>query len=46
LVEFARRGVRRAGLKVDAANPTGAPRLYARLGFTIERREQIWALSL
>jgi ribosomal protein S18 acetylase RimI-like enzyme len=44
--EFARRGVRRAGLKVDAANPTGAPRLYARLGFTIERREQIWALSL
>ena len=46
LVEFGRRGVRRAGLKVDAANPTGAPRLYERLGFTIERREQIWALSL
>jgi ribosomal protein S18 acetylase RimI-like enzyme len=44
--EFARRGVRRAGLKVDAGNPTGAPRLYERLGFTIERREQIWALSL
>jgi ribosomal protein S18 acetylase RimI-like enzyme len=44
--EFARRGVRRAGLKVDAANPTGAPRLYERLGFTVERREQIWALSL
>jgi ribosomal protein S18 acetylase RimI-like enzyme len=44
--EFARRGVRRAGLKFDAANPTGAPRLYERLGFTIERREQIWALSL
>jgi ribosomal protein S18 acetylase RimI-like enzyme len=46
LAEFARRGVSRAGLKVDAANPTGAPRLYERLGFTIERREQIWALSL
>jgi ribosomal protein S18 acetylase RimI-like enzyme len=46
LAEFARRGVRRAGLKVDAANPTGAPRLYERLGFTTQRREQIWALSL
>lgn len=46
LAEFARRGVRRAGLKVDAANPTGAARLYERLGFTTDRREQIWALSL
>jgi ribosomal protein S18 acetylase RimI-like enzyme len=44
--EFARRGVGRAGLKVDAANPTGAPRLYERLGFITERREQIWALTL
>jgi ribosomal protein S18 acetylase RimI-like enzyme len=44
--EFARRGVGRVGLKVDAANPTGAPRLYERLGFTIEGREEIWALSL
>jgi ribosomal protein S18 acetylase RimI-like enzyme len=44
--EFARRGLRRAGLKVDAANPTGAPRLYERLGFTTRRREQIWALTL
>ena len=44
--EFARRGVRRVGLKVDSANPTGAPRLYERLGFIVERREQIWALSL
>src|SRR5207249_667866 len=42
-VEFARRGIRRVGLKVDAANPTGAPRLYERLGFTIWGREQIWA---
>src|SRR5262249_24430137 len=45
-VEFAVRGVGRVGLKVDARNPTGAPRLYERLGFTIEGREQIWALSL
>src|SRR5437763_5566597 len=44
--EFARRGVRRVGLKVDAANPTGAPPLYERLGFTTEQREQVWALSL
>ena len=45
-IEFARRGIRRVGLKVDARNPTGAPRLYERLGFTTEGREQIWALSL
>jgi ribosomal protein S18 acetylase RimI-like enzyme len=44
--EFARRGVKRVGLKVDAGNPTGAPRLYERLGFTVEQRDQIWALSL
>jgi ribosomal protein S18 acetylase RimI-like enzyme len=44
--EFARRGIRRVGLKVDAGNPTGAPRLYERLGFRTEGREQIWALSL
>src|SRR4051812_17154665 len=46
LTEFARRGVKRVGLKVDAANPTGAVRLYERLGFRIERREAVWALSL
>lgn len=44
--EFARRGKRRVGLKVDAANPTGAIGLYERNGFRIERKEQIWALSL
>src|SRR6266567_7172548 len=44
--EFARRGKQRVGLKVDAANPTGAPQLYERLGFVTERREQVWALSL
>jgi ribosomal protein S18 acetylase RimI-like enzyme len=45
LAEFVRRGVRRVGLKVDAGNPTGAPRLYERLGFTTDGREQIWALN-
>jgi ribosomal protein S18 acetylase RimI-like enzyme len=46
LAEFARRGVYRVGLKVDAANPTGALALYERNGFVVEGREQIWALSL
>lgn len=30
-------GVTRMGLKVDADNPTGAPRLYARLGYETDR---------
>jgi ribosomal protein S18 acetylase RimI-like enzyme len=46
LSEFARRGRRRVGLKVDARNPTGALRLYERLGFVTERREAVWAWSL
>jgi ribosomal protein S18 acetylase RimI-like enzyme len=46
LREFARRGMQRVGLKVDPANPTGAPQLYERLGFVTERREQVWALTL
>ena len=46
LAEFARRGVAQVGLKVDAANPTGALRLYERLGFILERREAVWASSL
>ena len=46
LAEFARRGVESVGLKVDAANPTGAPRLYERLGFVLERREATWASTL
>jgi mycothiol synthase len=44
--EFARRGVPRVGLKVIAANPTGAVRLYERLGFGTDRREEVWALCL
>jgi ribosomal protein S18 acetylase RimI-like enzyme len=46
LAEFARRGKPKVGLKVDAANPTGAIRLYERLGFVTEQREEIWALNL
>src|SRR5512146_946315 len=34
---YADRGVDRVGLKVDAANPTGAPGLYAREGFVIDQ---------
>jgi len=44
--EFARRGVPRIGLKVDAANPTGAIKLYERHGFVADRREGIWTLCL
>jgi ribosomal protein S18 acetylase RimI-like enzyme len=46
LAEFVRRGKRRVGLKVDAGNPTGAIRLYEKLGFVTERREAVWAWSL
>jgi ribosomal protein S18 acetylase RimI-like enzyme len=35
--EFARRGVTHVGLKVDAANPTSAIRLYERVGFVVEQ---------
>jgi ribosomal protein S18 acetylase RimI-like enzyme len=46
LAEFARRGVHRVGLKVDATNPTGAVALYERLGFVTASRDAVWALSL
>jgi ribosomal protein S18 acetylase RimI-like enzyme len=46
LNEFARRGVARVGLKVDASNPTGAVGLYERLGFSTERRETTWCINL
>jgi ribosomal protein S18 acetylase RimI-like enzyme len=46
LTEFKRRGKPRVGLKVDGSNPTGAFRLYERLGFVTERREAVWAWSL
>lgn len=40
---LAARGVRRCGLKVDADNPTGAPRLYARVGMVELRRHAVYA---
>jgi mycothiol synthase len=36
--EFRSRGLATVGLKVDADNPTGAVRLYERLGMTVDRR--------
>jgi mycothiol synthase len=44
--EYAARGAERVGLKVDSTNPTGAPRLYERLGFVTDQRLGIWAKSL
>jgi mycothiol synthase len=38
LSEFARRGTRSAALSVDAASPTGATRLYERVGMRVVRR--------
>ncbi len=36
--EFWRRGIRLVRLSVDASSPTGAPRLYERAGFRVEKR--------
>ena len=44
--EYARRGVERVGLKVDAGNPTGAPQLYERVGFVTDRRYGTWVKRL
>jgi mycothiol synthase len=46
LAEFSRRSLSRVGLKVDGSNPTGAIRLYERLGFVATSRESIWVRSL
>ena len=43
---YADRGVERVGLKVDSTNPTGAPRLYERLGFETDQRLGIWQKRL
>jgi ribosomal protein S18 acetylase RimI-like enzyme len=40
--ELAARGVRRVGLKVDADNPTGAVRLYRRVGMRELRRHAVY----
>jgi ribosomal protein S18 acetylase RimI-like enzyme len=39
-------GCQRAGLQVDSANVTGAPRLYERLGFTVRRTQLSWSRDL
>jgi mycothiol synthase len=39
---YAARGAERVGLKVDSTNPTGAPQLYERVGFTVDRRYGVW----
>jgi mycothiol synthase len=44
--EYAARGADRVGLKVDATNPTSAPRLYERLGFVTDQRLGIWTKRL
>lgn len=36
--EFWRRGLRASSLNVDAESPTGAPRLYERAGFYVQKR--------
>jgi predicted N-acetyltransferase YhbS len=43
---YADRGAERVGLKVDSSNPTGAPELYARLGFELDRRYELWRKAL
>jgi len=43
---YAERGVERVGLKVDAANPTGAADLYAREGFVTDQHLEVWRKAL
>lgn len=43
---YAQRGADRVGLKVDSTNPTGALRLYERLGFVTDQRLEIWQKAL
>jgi ribosomal protein S18 acetylase RimI-like enzyme len=44
--EFRRRGMTRATLGVDAANPTGATRLYESVGMHVEQEEIVWEKAL
>jgi ribosomal protein S18 acetylase RimI-like enzyme len=46
LAEFSRRACTRVGLKVDAGNPTGAIRLYERMGFVTTARQAAWVSIL
>lgn len=40
--EFRRRGMTRATLGVDAANPTGATRLYESVGMHVQQENVVW----
>jgi ribosomal protein S18 acetylase RimI-like enzyme len=42
--EFARRGLSKVGLSVDATNPTGARGLYRSVGMTVEHEDLRFAL--
>lgn len=44
--EFYRRGVKRVSLGVDAANPTGATRLYESLGMDVELEQIVYEKEL
>ncbi|WP_433248412.1 GNAT family N-acetyltransferase [Streptosporangium sp. CA-135522] len=46
LTEFRAQGYGKAGLGVDAANPTGALGLYTRAGFKVEHRTATYMLPL
>jgi hypothetical protein len=39
---FARRGLRRVLLSVDAENPTGATKFYERVGMRVANRWDVW----
>jgi len=43
---YTARGATGVGLKVDAANPTGAVRLYEREGFAVDRAYGTWTRTL
>lgn len=46
LATAAQAGYERAGLEVDADNPTGALGLYERLGFSVRSRRVTYRLAL
>jgi ribosomal protein S18 acetylase RimI-like enzyme len=44
--EFRRRGLPKAGLSVDATNPTGALGLYESVGMTVEHEDVRYSLPV
>jgi len=46
MLEFWRRGERRVALGVDAESPTGATRLYERVGMRVFWRSVVWEKEL